>query len=150
VGAWQPSTARDQIAQLNVDYGNFDREVKMIPSPTPQFIRGWNDVLNKWMAFYVDNQSYLAITPLNVNSKIRDVGMYRQTLEGWRTAFIQETGKKPQTPGPVAPPPPEGKKPEEPAVPSWLVSVFAILGVGGVAYAAYSGLKRKDSASRRR
>lgn len=150
VGVWQPSTARDQIAQLNVDYGNFDREVKMLATVTPQFLRGWNDWLGKWSAFYVDNQAYFAVTPLNVESKLRDTAMYREALQSWRDAFRREAGKAPQTPGPVTPPPPGGKPPVEPLVAPWIVSLFAVVGLGSVAYAAYSGFKNPRPRERRK
>jgi hypothetical protein len=152
-GAWTPSTAKDQISQLNVDYGNLDREIKM-KSTSPQFLRGWNDSLSKWMAFYADNQAYLSITPINVDEKLRQTDQYRQVLVGWRGAFAKETGSSPVSPDVVKPPTDNKTAPgywdsavdyfrekTKLDIPWWAISGLTVAVIGGIAYVGYSVFK---------
>jgi hypothetical protein len=159
-GAWTPSTARTQADILNVDYINLDREFKMLPAGklTPDVLHNWNEALSKWSAFYTDLQGYLSVTPLNVDSKISQITMFRGVLVGWRDQFTTLTGKAPTSPAPVVPPV-DNKKEDSSIFDSiaqwwsdihipWWVTAGATLGVVYVGYSVYktAGVVKKDTA----
>jgi len=140
---WQPSNVRDQIAQLNVDYQAFDADVRSF-SQAPNSLRaGWIAQKTQWDAFVLENQKILSITPLNAESKIRNVAMYRDALSSWRASFAQE-GFVALSPIPITPPNPNSP-PEFP----WGILAF-LTGTALVGTALYKWNPKQSSSMARR
>lgn len=101
---------RNEVGLLDTEYGALDRQIKVLPSLTPQQLTSWNIVLRLWREFALAFER-ITIVQLSTDRELfstltASVANSRRVLERWRDDYARALGIV--TAVPQAPPIPAG------------------------------------------
>ena len=101
---------RNEVGLLDTEYGALDRQIKVLPSLTPQQLNSWNIVLRLWREFALAFER-ITIVQLSTDRELfstltASIANSRRVLERWRDDYTRELGILSAVP--QAPPIPAG------------------------------------------